>query len=44
VALIGFFSMLNDKRGTIGKMLQGIPPQYREISFIAGQLGKSRSQ
>ncbi len=34
--------MLNDKRGPIGKMLQGIKPEYREASFMGGQLGASR--
>jgi len=32
--------MLNDKHGPIGKALQGIQPQYREVSFMAGQLGE----
>lgn len=33
--------MLNDKHSPIGKMLQGIQPKYRELSFMGGQLGKS---
>lgn len=31
-------SMLNDKRGPIGKALQGIRPEHRELWFIFGQL------
>ncbi len=31
--------MLNDKRGPVGKMLKGISPEYREASFMGGQLG-----
>ncbi|KAJ9106545.1 hypothetical protein QFC20_004037 [Naganishia adeliensis] len=34
--------MLNDKHGPIGKALQGIPPAYREASFMGGQLGTQR--
>jgi hypothetical protein len=30
--------MLNDKRGPIGKALQGIKPEHREPWFIFGQL------
>jgi len=33
-----FRYMLNDKRGPIGKMLQGVKPEYREASFMGGQL------
>ncbi|KAL5487883.1 hypothetical protein ACEPAI_5991 [Sanghuangporus weigelae] len=33
-----FSYMLNDKRGIIGRMLSHIPPQYRELSFMTGQL------
>ena len=35
------FSMLNDKRGPIGKALQGIRPEHRELWFIFGQLSES---
>jgi len=34
-------SMLNDKRGPIGKALQGIRPEHRELWFIFGQLSES---
>lgn len=40
VLIFLFISMLNDKHGPIGKALQGIQPQYRETSFMAGQLGR----
>ncbi|KAG8862590.1 hypothetical protein FRB96_001148 [Tulasnella sp. 330] len=30
--------LLHDKRGVIGRMLQNIPPQYRILSFMTGQL------
>ncbi len=30
--------MLNDKRGVIGRTLAKIPEQYREVSFMFGQL------
>ncbi|WWC89832.1 uncharacterized protein L201_004760 [Kwoniella dendrophila CBS 6074] len=33
-----FHYMLNDKRGPIGKALQGIKPDHRELWFIFGQL------
>ncbi|KAG1756090.1 hypothetical protein EDB19DRAFT_1902266 [Suillus lakei] len=33
-----FSFLLNDKRGTIGRALSTVPPQYREVSFMAGQL------
>ncbi|PAV21114.1 integral to membrane [Pyrrhoderma noxium] len=33
-----FSWMLNDKRGVIGRMLSRIPRQYRELSFMSGQL------
>ncbi|KAF8520071.1 hypothetical protein JB92DRAFT_2896136 [Gautieria morchelliformis] len=33
-----FSFLLNDKRGAIGRMLSSVPPQYRESSFMAGQL------
>jgi hypothetical protein len=33
-----FSFLLNDKRGAIGRALSSVPPQYREISFMAGQL------
>lgn len=33
--------MLNDKRGPIGKALQGIKPSRRELWFIFGQLSES---
>ena len=36
-----FSFLLNDKRGVIGRMLAAVPPQYREVSFMAGQLGTS---
>jgi hypothetical protein len=34
-----FSFLLNDKRGGIGRALSTVPPQYREVSFMAGQLG-----
>lgn len=33
-----FSFLLNDKRGVIGRMLSSVKPQYRESSFMAGQL------
>jgi len=33
-----FSFLLNDKRGVIGRALQGIRPEYRELSFMGGQL------
>ncbi|WWC69184.1 uncharacterized protein I206_103120 [Kwoniella pini CBS 10737] len=33
-----FRFLLNDKRGPIGKALQGIKPEHRELWFIFGQL------
>ncbi|KAI0751457.1 hypothetical protein C8Q80DRAFT_1098040 [Daedaleopsis nitida] len=36
--ITSFTWMLNDKRGAIGRTLAKIPPQYREVSFMAGQL------
>jgi hypothetical protein len=36
-----FSFLLNDKRGVIGRMLSSVKPQYRESSFMAGQLGTS---
>ncbi|KAG1773853.1 hypothetical protein EDD22DRAFT_3509 [Suillus occidentalis] len=33
-----FSFLLNDKRGAIGRALSTVPPQYREVSFMAGQL------
>ncbi|EIW82477.1 hypothetical protein CONPUDRAFT_136970 [Coniophora puteana RWD-64-598 SS2] len=33
-----FSFLLNDKRGAIGRMLSKIPPQYRILSFMGGQL------
>ena len=35
-----FSFLLNDKHSSIGKMLSTIPVQYREASFIVGQLGQ----
>ena len=34
--------MLNDKRGPIGKILQGIRPEHRELWFIFAQFSTSR--
>lgn len=34
-----FSFLLNDKRGVIGRMLGAVPQQYREASFMFGQLG-----
>ena len=31
------FSMLNDKKGLIGKILDRIPPVHREWSFMLAQ-------
>ena len=39
--ITSFSWMLNDKRGIIGRMLASVPPQYRESSFMGGQLGKN---
>ncbi|KAF7980903.1 hypothetical protein HWV62_36093 [Athelia sp. TMB] len=33
-----FSFLLNDKRGVIGRTLSSVPEQYREVSFMAGQL------
>jgi len=33
-----FSFLLNDKRGVIGRMLSSVRPEYREVSFMAGQL------
>jgi hypothetical protein len=33
-----FSFLLNDKRGVIGRTLSGVPPAYREVSFMGGQL------
>jgi len=33
-----FSYMLNDKRGIIGKALLNVPPAYKELSFMGGQL------
>ncbi|KAG2159031.1 uncharacterized protein EDB93DRAFT_439518 [Suillus bovinus] len=33
-----FSFLLNDKRGAIGRALSTVPPQYREGSFMTGQL------
>jgi len=33
-----FSFLLNDKHSSIGKMLSAIPVQYREVSFMGGQL------
>jgi hypothetical protein len=35
-----FSFLLNDKHSSIGKMLSAIPVQYREASFMGGQLGQ----
>lgn len=35
-----FSFLLNDKRGVIGRALSSVPQQYREVSFMFGQLGK----
>lgn len=34
-------SMLNDKRGPIGKLLQGIRPEHRELWFIFAQFSRA---
>ena len=34
-----FSFLLNDKHGLIGRLLSYIPPGYREVSFMGGQLG-----
>ncbi|KAI0796493.1 hypothetical protein C8Q75DRAFT_790674 [Abortiporus biennis] len=36
-----FSFLLNDKRGVIGRTLSTIPPQFREASFMLGQLAYS---
>jgi len=36
--MTSFYYLLNDKRGVIGKALAAIPPSYREVSFMVGQL------
>ncbi|TBU32011.1 hypothetical protein BD311DRAFT_655358 [Dichomitus squalens] len=36
--ITSFTWLLNDKRGAIGRALSKIPPEYREVSFMAGQL------
>ncbi|KAF8211519.1 hypothetical protein K438DRAFT_1807451 [Mycena galopus ATCC 62051] len=33
-----FSFLLNDKRGMIGRALSSVPPAYREMSFLTGQL------
>jgi hypothetical protein len=33
-----FSWLLNDKRGIIGRTMSSVPEQYREVSFMAGQL------
>ncbi|KAG2071950.1 hypothetical protein BDR04DRAFT_1097613 [Suillus decipiens] len=33
-----FSWLLNDKRSAIGRALSIVPPEYREVSFMAGQL------
>ncbi|KAK7695582.1 hypothetical protein QCA50_000218 [Cerrena zonata] len=33
-----FSFLLNDKRGVIGRALSSVPAQYREVSFMGGQL------
>lgn len=38
-----FSYLLNDKRGFIGKSLASIPPKFREVFFICGQLRASLS-
>jgi len=35
-----FSFLLNNKRGLIGRVLSSIPPDYREVSFMGGQLGQ----
>jgi len=35
-----FSFLLNDKRGAIGRILSRIPPNYRLISFMGGQLSR----
>lgn len=34
-----FYWLLNDKHGTIGRMLSAVPSQYRLVFFITGQFG-----
>ncbi|OJT13348.1 hypothetical protein TRAPUB_10114 [Trametes pubescens] len=36
--ITSFTFLLNDKRGAIGRALSRVPPQYREASFMLGQL------
>lgn len=36
-----FSWLLNDKRGVIGRSLASIPPAYRELTFMGGQLSQS---
>ncbi|KAI0771965.1 hypothetical protein BD413DRAFT_604100 [Trametes elegans] len=36
--ITSFTFLLNDKRGAIGRALARVPPQYREVSFMGGQL------
>ncbi|CAE6463091.1 unnamed protein product [Rhizoctonia solani] len=36
-----FSFLINEKRGAIGKVLNAIPPQYREFYFMLGQLAYS---
>ncbi|KAI0650133.1 hypothetical protein C8Q79DRAFT_998052 [Trametes meyenii] len=36
--MTSFTFLLNSKRGVIGRTLSKIPPQYREFSFMLGQL------
>ncbi|KAL7282194.1 hypothetical protein ACG7TL_003663 [Trametes sanguinea] len=36
--ITSFTYLLNDKRGAIGRALSRVPPQYREVSFMFGQL------
>lgn len=33
-----FSFLLNDKRGVIGRSLSSVPPQFRELAFMTGQL------
>ncbi|KAI0370166.1 hypothetical protein BV20DRAFT_966770 [Pilatotrama ljubarskyi] len=36
--MTSFTYLLNDKRGAIGRALARVPPQYREVAFMFGQL------
>ncbi|KAF7331769.1 hypothetical protein MKEN_00056800 [Mycena kentingensis (nom. inval.)] len=36
--MTSFSFLLNDKRGAIGRALSAIPPAYREVVFMSGQL------